>query len=232
MAIEIQCPGCQRTLRVSDEHAGKQLRCPACQTVTQAELPEPATQTLELASWHMRTPDGQVFGPVPWSEVQRWIGEGRIAADCQLANSLGGPWRPAPDLIPALRTLTPKPPSPSPPTLHPWAPPDRTAEVDWSAAVGTAPLSAASRGFVKPHRGGLILVLGILGIGINCPIFCFLAWVMGSSDLNEMKAGRMDRSGEPLTRVGQLIGMILSLLWILGGAVIAVVLLVAAIAAN
>ena len=30
MPILLNCPGCKRTLRVKDEHAGKTLRCPAC----------------------------------------------------------------------------------------------------------------------------------------------------------------------------------------------------------
>jgi len=34
MAIEMQCPGCGQTLRVGDEHAGKQARCPQCGTIT------------------------------------------------------------------------------------------------------------------------------------------------------------------------------------------------------
>ena len=30
MALEIPCPGCKTMLRVREEHAGKQLRCPRC----------------------------------------------------------------------------------------------------------------------------------------------------------------------------------------------------------
>lgn len=33
MAIDTECSGCGRQLRVADEHAGKQARCPACKSV-------------------------------------------------------------------------------------------------------------------------------------------------------------------------------------------------------
>src|SRR5687767_11553899 len=33
MAIETICSGCAKKLRVSDEHAGKQARCPECGTI-------------------------------------------------------------------------------------------------------------------------------------------------------------------------------------------------------
>jgi hypothetical protein len=74
----------------------------------------------------------------------------------------------------------------------------------------------------QPHRGTLILVLGILGI-VCCFICGIIAWVLGSGDLKEMDAGRMDPSGRSLTQAGkicgiisvvlQIIGFIFSLLW-------------------
>ena len=67
----------------------------------------------------------------------------------------------------------------------------------------------------KPHRGGMILTFGILGV-ICCGIFAILAIVMGGADLKEMKAGRMDRSGEGMTNVGRILGFVGIALWILG----------------
>ena len=50
---------------------------------------------------------------------------------------------------------------------------------------------------LQPHRGGLVLTLGILGIAANfCGIPGILAWIFGASDLKQMKAGTMDREGE------------------------------------
>lgn len=60
---------------------------------------------------------------------------------------------------------------------------------------------------VRPHRGTMILVFGIVGI-VFCLIFGIIAWVMGSGDLKQMQAGLMDRSGEGLTRAGMICGII------------------------
>ena len=66
----------------------------------------------------------------------------------------------------------------------------------------------------RPHRGVLILVLGILGI-VCCFICGIIAWVMGSNDLKEMAAGRMDPSGQGLTQAGKICGMVSVILQIL-----------------
>ena len=60
---------------------------------------------------------------------------------------------------------------------------------------------------LQPHRGTIVLVLGILGL-VVCPICGIIAWVMGTTDLREMEAGRMDPSGQGLTKAGKICGMI------------------------
>ena len=61
---------------------------------------------------------------------------------------------------------------------------------------------------MKPHRGTLILVLGILGL-VCCGIFTAIpAWIMGSADLKEMDAGTMDPEGRGITNAGKICGMI------------------------
>jgi len=66
---------------------------------------------------------------------------------------------------------------------------------------------------LQPHRGVIVLVLGILSIpfGITGPF----AWIMGRNDLAEMDAGRMDSEGRNLTQVGSIIGMIMTIIMIL-----------------
>ncbi len=73
-------------------------------------------------------------------------------------------------------------------------------------ATGAAP---AGRMYQMPHRGGLILTLGILGL--LCNVLCIpsiMAWVMGRSDLAKIRAGMMDREGEGLTQAGMIMGII------------------------
>jgi hypothetical protein len=66
-----------------------------------------------------------------------------------------------------------------------------------------------SRGHLRPHRGTLILVLGILSL-VFCPLGFLgpVAWILGSQDLREIRAGRMDPQGAGLTNGGRICGII------------------------
>jgi hypothetical protein len=68
---------------------------------------------------------------------------------------------------------------------------------------------------MKPHRGTLILVLGILGL-VVCGPLGIAAWIMGSGDLKEMDAGTMDPSGRGNTNAGKICGIIATVLTVLG----------------
>lgn len=90
---------------------------------------------------------------------------------------------------------------------------------------------------LRPHRGGMILALGILSI-----VLCFLcgifAWVMANNDLREMAQGRMDPSGRGSTQAGKICGIIgtvlgsLAVLWSLFWMIVFGGLLVAGAAAG
>ena len=60
---------------------------------------------------------------------------------------------------------------------------------------------------LRPHRGGVVLALGILGL-VVCFICGIIAWVMGNNDLKEMAEGTMDLSGQGLTQAGRICGMV------------------------
>jgi hypothetical protein len=66
-----------------------------------------------------------------------------------------------------------------------------------------------------PHRGGTILALGIISLVIfpYATVVCGpLAWIMGNTDLAEIRAGRMDSSGEGMVQAGRVLGMISTIL--------------------
>ncbi|HJZ93303.1 MAG TPA: DUF4190 domain-containing protein [Gemmataceae bacterium] len=67
---------------------------------------------------------------------------------------------------------------------------------------------------VEPHRGVLILVLGILGLMV-CGIIGIFAWMFGKRDLDLMKRGLMDKEGEALTRVGYILGIVGTILFLI-----------------
>jgi len=66
---------------------------------------------------------------------------------------------------------------------------------------------------MQPHRGTLILILGILGLVVFQPLG-ILAWIMGNTDLKEMDAGRMDPEGRGMTQIGKILGIISCVLMI------------------
>ena len=72
---------------------------------------------------------------------------------------------------------------------------------------------------LEPHRGTLILVLGILSL-VMCGFFTGKpAWIMGRNDLRKIKAGLMEPEGEGSTKGGMICGIIcciISLLSIIG----------------
>jgi hypothetical protein len=98
---------------------------------------------------------------------------------------------------------------------------------------------------MKPHRGGLILGLGIGGLagylvscasGVlfpPCSLIGFLtliasifAWVMANKDIAEMQAGTMDPTGMSNTKAGKICGII-NVALICLGIIITVVALIA-----
>jgi hypothetical protein len=157
------------------------------------------------------TPEGPIYGPISWSDIEQWTAEGRIDAACQLGTGASGPWRAAGELLPALRFGQPGGPAAaaSPIAGSTIVPPTAPAV---ESRGGHLP-SPAPVNWIAPHRGPIIFILGLLGLVVGCPVFSFAAWAMATRDLAEMRSGRMDQSGEGLTLGGFILGLIASLMW-------------------
>lgn len=81
----------------------------------------------------------------------------------------------------------------------------------------------------RPHRGGTVLTLGILAVffALCCPC---IGWILGgiglnlaNADLSRMEARQMDRSGQGMTRAGQIlsiVGIVIGILNAILGAVL------------
>jgi hypothetical protein len=226
MGIESNCPGCGKTLRVAEEHAGKRARCPQCGAIYEVpsssqpdpnESPQKAADTPTSAPyeqmkpedqrWTLKTDDGKTFGPVSKPELDSWFQQGRVAAEDELQLDGDWRWRPAAELYPNLAAgaaaVSPVP------ARNPFAETDTdSANPFGPGGVYAAPHAAR---YLAPHRGGLILTFGILGWAV-CIVFSVIAWAWGASDLREMRAGRMDESGRGLTTAGMILGMISTIL--------------------
>lgn len=69
-------------------------------------------------------------------------------------------------------------------------------------------------GFIAPHRGTVIMVLGLISLVLfPLPILGPVAWILGWMDLRAMRDGRMDPSGAGNTKVGYVCGMIATVFW-------------------
>jgi hypothetical protein len=109
-------------------------------------------------------------------------------------------------------------PAPARPEARPWDFERHGRERGNEARFGPPDEYAEPGGWrrrdLAPHRGVLILVLGILGL-VVLPILSPVAWIMGNTDMAEIRAGRMDPDGESLTQVGRVCGIIGTVLMVL-----------------
>jgi hypothetical protein len=227
MTIEFHCTQCGQKLRVPDEHAGKLARCPQCQL----ELPVPggtapsspggnpfagpmpSSSLRGTGRWYVKTPDGERYGPLDRSELERWRDSGRLNAQCELLEEGWEQWKWADEVFPE---LAPRMVASSPPPREG----PRTPMVSDNPYAATLSSQEPTRRdgsdfrYLKPHRGGLILGMGISNF-VFCMLcsFCSLAIsiptiVMAQNDLKEMENGVMDPSGEGITRAGWIMAMI------------------------
>ena len=93
MSVEFTCPACRTVLRVSQEALGSQARCPVCGTCESVPETADLLTPTESTSW-LRAPDGQVYGPCSFLEIQRWGLEGRIDEEFQVRPVGEDSWHP------------------------------------------------------------------------------------------------------------------------------------------
>lgn len=226
MAIESICDGCGVQLRVADEHAGKQARCPQCgnlytvpdSNITDSNITENAdsssTDSADMtrgtadsqeesvhATWFVQTPEGQTYGPVTREILDQWTKEGRLNGQCRVRETDGATWRSAVEIYPQLTNQTPATGGSNPFRDNP----------------ASSPAVSKARSFQHPHRGVLVLVFGILGF-IICPIFGLASWIMGYGDIKKMDAGTMDPEGRVMTQVGMVLGIVQTVILLLAAA--------------
>jgi predicted Zn finger-like uncharacterized protein len=107
---------------------------------------------------------------------------------------------------------------------------ESAAETPRRSASGEGAAGAGASGGTRPHRGVLILILGIASILVNCCGFTFwIAWItggiglwLGGADLKAMDRGEMDPAGRGMTKIGwicSIVGLVLSVLLLCGGCI-------------
>jgi len=225
MAIELFCNSCGQKLRVPDEHAGKQARCPQCHATTQisANALSSQPQSPGQDEWYMKTLDGTIYGPVDKLELDRWKAEERLNIQCQLSRGNKENWLSAIQVYPDINTpqsfqsnITSQQFTPSQPS-NPFS--DSYVQQANNPYTSPAAHTSMRNSQYLPHRGALILTLAIIGLVINIGgcMFCgFIinlafvipAWVMADADLHAIRLRRMAPEGMGFTQAGKIISII------------------------
>ncbi len=99
--LDLVCPHCAQQLKVAGATAGKQVRCPKCHGFVRVpDSAEPPRRG--PARWMVRTEDGRLYGPVSRMELEQWVNEGRVSAQCHVAPEGTEQWVWAAELLPQL----------------------------------------------------------------------------------------------------------------------------------
>ncbi|MFO0809308.1 MAG: SHOCT domain-containing protein [Gemmataceae bacterium] len=96
---------------------------------------------------------------------------------------------------------------------RPWqaAAPEPAAVAAVVTSSEQAPPTAANGEKLQPHRGSLVMLIGIAGIFL--PILAPVAWAIAQSDVTAMDEGRMDQAGRVNTTTGLGLGAVFTLLY-------------------
>jgi predicted Zn finger-like uncharacterized protein len=189
MPLVIRCEHCQAPLRLPDEYVGQEVRCPSCQTTFVAR------ESLESPPPRPRAEEPPREDPAPRREDER--------PPRRVYDDDDRPRRPRDD--------------------DDYDRPRRARDDD------DYDRPSRRRGYFdddpyrrrkEPHRGGAIQTMGILCLCLFCftvisIVLGIVTLVMANGDLEKMRAGFMDRSGEAQTNAGKTcatIGLVLAAL--------------------
>ena len=147
---------------------------------------------------------GQRFGPISEDVLKEWVASGRVGADDHVWCEGMTQWSPSRDVPELAESVSA-------------AAPAGGAGVNPYAAQAGAGLAAPGAAYAPPvrasmpHRGGVILALGIVSIVMGCfvDLICgFIALNMAKKDLPLMASGQMDPTGRGMTDAGRICGIV------------------------
>jgi predicted Zn finger-like uncharacterized protein len=218
-----QCPHCRGQLQVRDENLGQTIRCPLCNGLFKIAAPAPPPSPpppppAPPPAVNVEVIEPPAPAPPPPPPASPPAPKPKPSGAVRKPASKPAPKpRPTPGPAPAQAERPRRPKSTPPP-----APPAAVEEENpfalggpLAGAVGGEPAALNfEEGQAKPHRGNVVLGLGIAGLVFS--FCCFpagyglggTALVLGSRDLRLMARRRMDRAGKGPTRVGQILGIV------------------------
>lgn len=239
MSTIVDCPSCSRKLRVPEELLGKKVKCPTCSGTFDAVAAPEIARTLARSSPAPSSPADPQTHRHPQLELGN---DNRTSPDPDAPSPLPPTQPPTPSESPPGSA----PISEQETLMHPGSQPvdsqdlaacpycgekiakdatrcqfcgeqlgeeDKGADRPWDQEY--RPYRDVRRDS-EPHRGTLILTLGIVSIVTSMTWFLGLigliigvcAWVMGQRDLRKMRANTMDPQGLGTTQAGWICGII------------------------
>jgi hypothetical protein len=216
MAAIVDCPLCSRKLRILDAYEGEPVKCPTCGGTFVAPIEAeaasvPAASALIVTETIAPLEIGprQAVPPVPKLKP-RLIGEEKVPP------SRPPPGKPSASKLP-LRLCT---------VCGRQLERDATRCTHCGEPLGADDDRPWPYRDCEPHRGGMILALGIISIVLitTCVLSIIglpmgiAAWTMAQGDLRKMRAGRMDPDGMRTTESGRtcaIIGTVLNALGVM-----------------
>jgi hypothetical protein len=229
MPSTISCPSCRRSLRLPEEYIGRQVQCPGCRHAFAAAAdPAPVAAPADLppvadappVAAPAELPPAAKAQPVPQEEPPprrpryeddeperpRRRRRPRYADDAEPCPYCGEPLSLDADYCPNCK--------------HDLA---EEYEVDYRPWEEEGEV----RRDCDPHRGGVVLTLGIAGLVLAVPTFCcpvvalagvgmsVAAWILGHGDLRRMRRGVVDPDGRGSTQAGMICGIIGTIIGVL-----------------
>ena len=190
--LDLVCPHCAQQLKVAGATTGKQVRCPKCHGFVRVpDSAEPPRRG--PARWLVRTEDGRLYGPASRMELEQWVTEGRLSAQCHVAPEGTEQWVWAAELLPQLA----QPPRAAAAYAQPYYTPGSHGSVsDKSRLVaGLLGLLLPWLGLNGVHR----LYTGHIGLGVLMLITCGGCGIWQLIDVILVFAGSVtDADGRPL----------------------------------
>jgi hypothetical protein len=179
----VNCPRCERKLRVPDHLLGQQVQCPTCAVTfaAQAVHPEPAGAAGDAPP--------ALPPALPEAAIAPGGGSPRPAAGTSICPGCGGLLVPGVRVCPQCGR-----------DLHPL-----DDDRPWERGRGFG-----QRADFEPHRGSMILTFGIISICLPFagPPLGIAAWVMGTHDMSMIRQGVIDPEGAGSTEAGIVCGII------------------------
>lgn len=203
--IQFACPGCSHVFSVADEKAGKTGKCPKCSAqfvIPELETPQAGSSPPPIPQ--SSDPATVEINPCPSCQAKLTVAVSDLGLDveCPYCKAVYKAKKAG-----AVAT-TEERPSRRRRDEDDDDDDDRPRRKRENYDDDDDRPSKRRRKSYEPHRGGLILALGILSFFICGFIMGPIAWFMGSSDLKQIRAGRMDPEGEGTTQAGRICGLI------------------------